>query len=72
MGRGRGTEITNRVNENRGENSGNTRKQRQNRRSKGRKRNKVMRIMNTNAQSLINKMNDMEIRGKDHKPKLFV
>ena len=71
MGGGRGTETTNRVNENRGENPGNTRKQRQNRRSKGRKRNKVMRIMNTNAQSLINKMNDMEIRVKDHKPKLI-
>ena len=54
-----------------GEGSGNGGGRGQNRRSKGRKKNKVMRIMNTNAQSLINKMDDMEVRVKTHKPKLI-
>ena len=30
-----------------------------------------MRIMNTNAQSLVNKMDDMEVRVKCHNPKLI-
>ena len=54
-----------------GEGSGNGGGRGQNRRSKGRKKNKVMRIMNTNAQSLINKMDDMEVQVKTHKPKLI-
>ena len=58
---GRGTETSNGENRNREANTGRARKSKKNMRSKGRKKNKVMRIMNTNAQSLINKMDVMEV-----------
>ena len=39
--------------------------------SRRRRKNKLMKIMNTNAQSLINKMNDMEVRVKALEPKII-
>ena len=64
---GGGAEIVNGENGSGETNTGRKRKSRQNMKSKGRKKNKVMRIMNTNAQSLINKMDVMEERVKEQK-----
>ena len=68
---GGGAEIVNGENGSGETNTGRKRKSRQNMRSKGRKKNKVMRIMNTNAQSLINKMDVMEERVKEQNPKVI-
>ena len=68
---GGGAGALNGEHRNREENTGRARKSKQNMRSKGRKKNKVMRIMNTNAQSLINKMDVMEVRVREQKPKVI-
>ena len=66
-----GAEVLNGESRIRGRNTGRTRKSSRNMRSKGRKKNKVMRIMNTNAQSLVNKMDVMEVRVREQKPKVI-